>query len=496
MTTGASARALPAPSRPSGLDRGLVIFTAIAIVLAIGAGAVSLAPGKLQAPLEALLVLVAGAVLVRTLGARVGLVALLIAACMINRFTYSLGSFDVRSEQVAAGLGLVYIGYQLMTRRGELSLLRPNLAELLLGAWFLLNLISSVTAAPEKSRSVKAVALLVVGSLGLLLPRRLVIGQAAREAIDPIIKMLLVAIAAEGTYGVAAWLAHVFGSTVSISPNQATGHLIAYGTLWEPNVFGAVCAAGAIAWAWLGPRYFRFAWLGLALCLAGTLVSFTRAAWAAVAVMLAVSFFGQLRERANTRQIVIGCLAAGAFAVAAFAAEKTTDYYVVVQVTGTNGQPHQLQPTRGFFSNLGNAIDVLGRLDQIKIGGNDIKKHVLLGNGTASYGERHLVAGQPEHIANLELAVLYDTGVVGLLMFLGFVVAVGYAAWRRRGDPYVAGLGMAAIVIFIANAATETTELMFTWLIVGLVLMAVDVADQESSNRDRSSGRLAHPDQA
>jgi O-antigen ligase len=440
-------------------------------VLAAIAGSLVLVPHRLAAPIETLLVLAAAVVFVRVLGARVGLLALLIAACMINRYTYSFGSFDIRSEQVAALLGLGLIVYQIAKGRSSMSVLRPSLTEALLGLWFVISFVSSVTAAPDHSRSLKGVALLVISSLGLLLPRRMIDKTKAREQMDIIVKILLLAIAVAGAYGTTAWLAHVFGSMISISPNTVTGHLGAYGTLWEPNVFGAFCAAGAIAWTWLGPRYFRFTWIGIAACLAGTLVSYTRAAWAVVIVVLAISLLGKVRQRANLRQVAFGLIAAAVIALAALGAERATSYYVPVP-----GQPPSQTTNQGIFALLLNSIDVLGRLDQVKIGGSEIRSHLILGNGTASFGVRHLNQGQPEHLANLELTLLYDTGIVGLLVFLAFAGTIAYAAWRRRDDPFVAGLGMSALVIFLTNIATETTELMITWLLLGLLLMAVDVA--------------------
>jgi hypothetical protein len=71
---------------------------------------------------------------------------------------------------------------------------------------------------------------------------------------------------------------------------------------------------------------------------------------------------------------------------------------------------------------------VIGRLDQVPTVLGDLSRQPHLGNGTASYGERHPIAGQPEqHIANLELAVLNDTGILGLLAFAAFAVAVAQA---------------------------------------------------------------------
>jgi len=467
-------------SRP---DWRLAAFVAVAAGLGLGLGLLTLAPARLAIAGAAVLVLLAAAACVRILGVRLGLLALLIATCFVDRFTYRVGPVDIRAEQLAALLGLGVVAFWVVSRRDGWALLRPNLSEALLGVWFALSLISGLTAAPDVSRSVKAVALLLISSLGLLLPRRLLNqsrlplvregqGGGGREPLDTMVKLLLLAFAAEGAYGTGAFLAHVFGSTISLGANPATGHLSGFGTLWEPNVFGAFCAAGAVAWAWLGPPRFRLTWLGIAACLGGTLVSFTRAAWLAAFVVLAISLAGQVRRRANLRQLALGMAATAVIGLAVFGAEQVADYYPQVP-----GHPVTHPSGRSLLALLVNSIDVIGRLDQVPTVLGDLSRQPLLGSGTASYGEQHPIAGQPEqHIANLELSVLNDTGILGLLAFAAFAVALARVTWQTRRDPVVSGLGMATLVIVVTNTATETTELMITWLMLGLVLIAVDAA--------------------
>lgn len=450
----------------------VLLITSIALGIAMGE--MTFAPRRLEVAGATVLVLLAAAVFVRVLGVRMGLLGLLIATCFIDRFTYPLGPVDIRGEQVAALLGLGMVAYLVITRPGGWNLLLPNLPEALLGIWFALSLVSSLTAAPVVSRSVKEVALLLISSLGILLPRRLLDKARAAEQMDTTVKLLLLAFATAGVYGAGAWLAHVFGPTISISPNGVTGHYGGYGTLWEPNVLGAMSAAGVVAWAWLGPRYFRFAWLGIAACLAGTIVSFTRAAWVAVAVVLAISLFGRLRQRANLKQLGLGLAAAAVIAVAVYGAEQSGEYYAAVVPGSAGGPPPAARG--GLLALLINTADVFGRFDQVKLVLSDLSHRPLLGNGTFSYGEKYVYLGRPQHIANLELSVLNDTGVIGLLVFLAFAVALVYAAWRHRRDPIVAGLGMATVLIAITNMATETTELMISWLMLGLLLMAIDAA--------------------
>jgi O-antigen ligase len=468
LTSQASIRSLSWPRLAALLGAGGA--------LGLGLGELTFVRPPLSLAGATVLVLLAAAIFTRVLGARVGLLALLVTTCLIDRFTYPLGRVDIRAEQLAALIGLGATGFWIVSRRSGWNLLRPNLSELLLGLWLALSLVSSLAFSPDTSRSVKAVALLLISSLGFLLPRRLI--QGRQDQMDMIVKLFLVAIAAEAAYGTGAFLAHVFGPTVSLNVNPASGHLSAYGTLWEPNVFGAFCAAGAVAWAWLGRRYFGHAWIGIAACLGGTLVSFTRAAWFAAVVVLAISLAGPVRQRASLRQLALGIAGAAVIAIAVFGVEQTSHYYQ--QVSGTPTTPPA--STRGLLGLLSNATDVIGRLDQVTKVLHDLGPSPLLGNGTASYGVRHPVAGQPEqHLANLELAVLNDTGVIGLLTFLAFGVSLAYAAWRRRRDPTVAGLGMATLVIVITNTATETTELMITWLMLGLVLLAVDHASEHPS---------------
>lgn len=450
----------------------LAILATTGVGLGLGLGLSTYAGPRLALVCALILTLVATAVFIRVLGVRAGLIGILIVTCFIDRFTYRVGPLDVRSEQIAALVGLAAAGYWLITRR-DWQILRPNLSEALLGVWLAIGLVSSLTAAPDTSRSLKGVALLTACSLGLLLPRRQLDSSGDTTHLGRVVEVLLVAFAAEAAFGVAAFLAHVFGSDISLSPNVASGHLNAFGTLWEPNVFGAFCAAGAVAWAWLGPRYFKLTWFGIAMCLGGLIVSFTRAAWVAAFVVLALSaLLGPLRRRASLRQLGLAVAGTALIVLAVVGAEHSANYYVAGSGIAT------APAGRGLLALLENSVDVIGRLDQVKIVWPDFKVHPVLGGGIASYGARHPIAGQPEqHIANLELSLLNDTGTLGLLAFVAFAVAIGYRAWRKRGDPIVAGLAVTALVIAITNTATETTELMITWVTLGILVVAVEAAD-------------------
>jgi hypothetical protein len=113
---------------------------------------------------------------------------------------------------------------------------------------------------------------------------------------------------------------------------------------------------------------------------------------------------------------------------------------------------------------------------------DDLRGHLLLGHGTASYEAIYVANGVPQHIASLPLLILNDTGIVGLAVFCAFAIAVVVRAWSRRHVPMVLAYGQIALVIGLANLATQTTELMVGWLLIGLLMAAADHAQPEVSN--------------
>jgi hypothetical protein len=412
----------------------------------------------------------------RLLGTRLGLVVLLIVTCLIDRHTFSLGRLSIRPEQVSALIALgVLVAVRL--REGSGLTLRPNLAEMALLAWFLLGFMSSVLMAPSRSQSLKILALLIISSLALFLPRQFFQNrleqdrseQDRSEGVDEAVRWLLLAFAAEGAYALVVYFLRLWGPIVSLSVNPASGHLNAYGTLWEPNVLGAVCGAGAIAWIYVGTRFFKRAWIGIALCLSGSVVSFARAAWLATALVLVLSLVLPLRRRIDLRSLVVGVVVTLIVGGGVLGADRLGNY--------------NLGSSR-LIGGLANNVDLLGRLYQFGTVFSDFKGSpplILLGGGPDSFGERHTTAGQPQHVANLELAIFNDTGLLGVGAFGVFAVAIALAAWRKRIDPTVRGLGAMSVVLAITNVATETLELMITWLLLGLLLAAVQAAGSVSS---------------
>ena len=453
------------------MDTVLGVGTGVALGIAVGALS-NLHSIWASAAMVAAVVITA-AVFIRLLGPNVGLVVLLIVACLLDRMTFKIGGLNVRTEQVAALLTLAVLGITRFSVRRMLWL-RPSLAEDALAAWFGVGLIGSLTAAPSRGESLKVLALLVLSALGLVLPPRVL--ETRRKELDEIVRWLLLAVAAEGAYAVLAYFLYWVGPVVSSSFNPGTNLLSAYGTLWEPNVLGAVSAAGVVGWLFLGRLHFKHSWLGVVLCLSATIVSFSRAAWLAgalvIVLLLAINNKRQINLRFLVRRVaptlaVVGVLIIGIVAVA----DKIGGY--------STGRLTDLSRT------IGNGTDILGRLYQFDTVLSGLGRSPIFGSGIDSYGQRHMFNGRPEHIANLELAVVNDTGLLGLLIFAGFASVVIVTVWRHRLDRTVIGLAAMALVIALTNQATETLELMITWLLVGLLLAAIGTATPVNASATR-----------
>ena len=433
-----------------------------------------------------------GAYCIRALGARTGLVVLLLVSALVDHFTFPLGPVDVRPEEIAALLALGVFAVPRL-RAGDWSWLRPSRAEVLLGAWLVVGAVSSLLGSPDRRLSAKYLILYGLCILGFLLPRRVLRGPGAKDRLENVIPWLLIFLATEATYGSFGYLLHAFGPTIAISPNPASGHLESYGTLWEPNVFGSMCAAGAVAWVYFGPQRFRNSWIGLAPSMSGLVESLTRAAWGAAGVvgLLGVGL-PSLRRRLDLVMVGWGLLAGMISAGAVLLVDAIGNYTVSVQHPIGVAPP---QHRAGFIGSILNMTDFVGRLNQVGDVWGDIKSDVLLGRGFGSFLPLHPTPGfatvLPQHVASLPLLVLNDTGFLGLALFVAFVVTVVARAWSRRHDGHVVGLSQVALVLLVANLATQTTELMIGWLMIGMLVAASDFAPAASAASKEPRARAA-----
>jgi len=103
----------------------------------------------------------------------------------------------------------------------------------------------------------------------------------------------------------------------------------------------------------------------------------------------------------------------------------------------------------------------------------------LIGLGADSFGQRHTIPSQPEqpdHIAILAVAALYESGVLGAAgLAIGFalVLLVLLKSTRRREDRgRIAAYAGALVCLLVAYQATNALNFSLIWLLAGAGLAA------------------------
>ena len=470
-------------------------------------------------PVALLVILGLFVVLALVLGARAAALALLVLTCGLNSFEFNVKGTYFRSEQIAAILAISIV---LWSQQRTRPWWRVRMEEAVLLAWFALNAVSSGLFAPQPGRSYKVLALVILSAAAAFVPRRLALDDSQ---FNRVVQVQLVTCAGAATYAILAFLLHaLIASDVGMTLNPVSHHLVASGSLWEPNVLGDFCAAGAILWALLGWR--AFGWplsaLGLGVCLAGTVVSVTRAVWLALTLVAILVAISHLRQQIHPATALVGAATFGVAFLLVGVAEASGRYSAAsgpnqatsaltrpglvaatpppaatsgtstvqgAQTTGggpataTTPAPVSRAAHTGLLDMVRDLRDLTGRLDQGSEVMRDLQTHLVFGSGTATFGERYQYQGQQLWIASLGLRVLNDTGLAGVAVFVIFVLLVGRIAWLNRKDETAAALGLVGLLLLLTNLSTETLELMFGWLFVGLLLARADAVQGWHSRR-------------
>lgn len=111
----------------------------------------------------------------------------------------------------------------------------------------------------------------------------------------------------------------------------------------------------------------------------------------------------------------------------------------------------------------------------------DIPAHPLLGSGTASFQLSFDWAKYvpewtniPTWVGNVVVRIVHDTGLIGLVLILGFLVSIWRQVrqnLRRRTDetPILLGLWAGTLLYCISFEATDGSMLAFTWVHLGFL---------------------------
>jgi hypothetical protein len=400
-----------------------------------------------------------------------GALTVLVVSSAMPRFTGTVFGLHVRPEHIGIGfVAWVVVLQVLRARIGNESHLQKF--DYFLIVFVLLNFLTSAVTSPEPRMTMRWAAMNAIVIVPYFLVRLLIKDSGS---LHKAFHILLWVGAAESAYGTVCFLSNrIFNTTFGVELGQYGFTPGIYGTQYEANLFGSYTACCALMFMVLfflsEESRSRYGW-GFLISGLGALVSLSRAVMLAFPVVAIIVVWLALRRgRLHVRTIVP-------------LATATVMLLIL--------SPFILGFVRERFSTIDlselTADDTTaGRVIQMAVAVEDVRNHPILGTGTASFQlffNWHDYIGEEGAgwVGNTPLRILHDTGVVGLGVFLIFVVLLALAARRARrvAEPgtaaILAALEVGLLFYAITFQSTEASLLAFTWVHVGLLGAAVTI---------------------
>lgn len=349
--------------------------------------------------------------------------------------------------------------------------------------WFLLAflalmVVSSLLQAADLGASLRGAAMMSFGALAYL---AVVVAFSTPERLFVGVRIFLVSLGAGAAVGIAALASHyAFGTQFGITLLDTLDLFPSVkGVAYEHDLYGSTCAVGVVVFFVLWRERSRIltdGWLlvGGWLCAAGCALALARGAWVALAIAGIVALWTS-RPRRSIAPLVAGGLAAvvvGALLLGLFTS------FDVGEKAGTTAGALHVQSSRAlsFGSTTG-----AQRVAEWKLAYADISASPLLGSGAISYGQHHLIKTQygskPAFLGNWLVRIVYDTGLVGLGLFLAFALPIVWpsdSVVGASGESAVVARALVCgcIVIAVAYLATDALLLVWPWILLGLTRSA------------------------
>jgi O-antigen ligase len=292
----------------------------------------------------------------------------------------------------------------------------------------------------------------------------------------------------ESVYGIICYASHhVFGTTAGMEIGQYLVDVAApYGTLYEPNLFGAYsgCCAVLFLALYLVDNDSLFCLLGFLIASLAAILSFSRATLVAlITVVFWLLWKSRLSRSGTSRKWKVLVLGLGTILVVIFAAG-----------TGVLQQRFSALYYQGLTE--GTAI---ARFMVLQAALQEIPKHPILGSGTASFNlsfdwGQYIPEWSSEKtwIGNAPIRILHDCGILGLTAFVGFLVSAWWKirlVWpeRRHSAGMALGLLAGTLLFAIVFQSTDGSILAFSWVHFGFFASAVVLmSDLGKPNKDGS----------
>ena len=372
---------------------------------------------------------------------------------------------------------------------------RWDLSEWSILAFIALQGVSSYLFAANLKLSVLSAGLLMLGVVAYLATFVSVCDRARLVFAGRAVLLVGLASAAVGIAELAAF--YLFHSHFGVVTGKQAGSSapVVAGLAFENNIYGSFSASAAIAFLVLSrernPLFSRrFSVFGLAVCFVAMVISLTRAAWVGFAVAaIALVILRRRRAPRRNRVLQIGLVS---FALAAVA----LGVFGMILTGAGETLPKTVASTGSQLFNL-NSGSGQARASEWRLALADWKKNPMLGLGTNSYGQRHLAPKKSPHspagkqaayLGNLYIRALYDSGILGLLFLLIFILAVLWPMVPLRhsgGD--LAAVARAFLfgyaTLMVAFAGTDASFQPWPWILAGVARAASSQAVRQSLQR-------------
>lgn len=442
------------------------------------------------------------------LGALVGLFALLIrwphgamigllVAGSVPRWFVAISSWNAKPEHMVAAAcgGVLLFKICAKTHRWQ----RFEKLDLLLLAFLAVNYLSSYAFSPDPASTLRWALLQTLAASPFFIIRQLV---TTREQLDRVMAWWLRIGALEASFGILCYLSHLFfGTTVGVTLFFYIGFIPGvHGSMWEPNIFGSYCTCFAVMYLfyYLADEHRNARYMvAFAVSTVGLLLSLARQAWVCLIFVGGAVLFYSLRGRkihpVKTHETKIhstktgrsktqwkrlaftGIVVLAALWVALSAMQGLSDRLSTLSVSEAAEDP-----------------TVVRRAGLLALALQDIQQHPIVGLGSSSFqllylGEDDSYQGVGQAwLGSFFFRIVHDTGIVGMALLGWFIVNLGRRAWRvvsmRESNNTAVGALMAgAVVMLIAYQLTDASTLAFTWIHLGLLVVAVRIAEGASA---------------
>jgi len=396
----------------------------------------------------------------------VGAMIALVIGSAAPRLYVEIGGLKARPEHVICGILCISILFLRKKRSQPVPWIWPDY---LLLAYAALNLFSSLFMSIEPRQTIKWALQQVLVILAYFFLRVLV---EDRAGLHKAVMALLAVGAATVTYGIICFYSNLlFGTEFGMTIGQYGDTPAPYGLQYEANLLGSYSGALAVMMLviYLYDHRRRFL-VGFALALSGMAISLSRGALGATFIGLSAAAIFGFKKRLLTPEVrsrLIKATLCALLVVLPAVAPQYIERFNTVDI----GEP-AMDP------------NTLTRVVQVSTAFDEVTKHPFMGGGTSSFqlafdwqslGEDWEEQGW---IGNTEMRVLHDTGIVGLAVFVAFLLLL-YRQSRKvlksESSPELVALLASAVVYCVSFQATEGTLLAFSWVHLGLIGCAISI---------------------